>query len=98
MTNKKQINTITINLMTIPQLLYRCFHNNRYLLNFDFFMMIDDAFFNQNWVGTCWNRWVGRLTLGARLLCKNKKQKRIGEGSTAQLRPCSPGVSSAQVD
>ena len=35
----------------------------------------DDAFFNRNWAGTCWNRWAGPLALEFRLLCKNKKQR-----------------------
>ena len=35
----------------------------------------DDAFFNRNWDGACWNRWVGPLALDVGLLCKNKKQR-----------------------
>ena len=35
----------------------------------------DDAFFNRNWARPCWNRWVDPLSLGAGLLCKNKKPK-----------------------
>ena len=44
--------------------------------------MIDDAFFNQNWAGTCWGRWAGLglplgllLALDATLPCKNKRQR-----------------------
>ena len=36
---------------------------------------IDDAFFNQNWVGAGWNRLAGLLTLDVGLLCNNKKQR-----------------------
>ena len=35
----------------------------------------DDAFFNQNWAGAGWNRWVGPLALDVGLLFKNKKQR-----------------------
>ena len=37
----------------------------------------DDAFFNRNWVGACWNHWVGPLALDVGLLCKNKKQREL---------------------
>ena len=35
----------------------------------------NDAFFNWNWAGACWNRWVGLLALDLGVLCKNKKQR-----------------------
>ena len=35
----------------------------------------DDAFFNWNWAGACWDRWVGPLALDAALPCKKKKRK-----------------------
>ena len=35
----------------------------------------DDAFFNRNWVGACWDRWTGSLSLDAALPFKNKKRK-----------------------
>ena len=35
----------------------------------------NDAFFNRNWAGACWNRWAGPLALDVGLLCKNKKQE-----------------------
>ena len=35
----------------------------------------DDAFFNRNWAGACWNYWVGPLALDVGLLCKNEKSK-----------------------
>ena len=35
----------------------------------------DDAFFNRNWAGACWNRWAGLLALDVGLLYKNKKQR-----------------------
>ena len=36
---------------------------------------IDDAFFNRNWAGTCWNCWVGLLALDVGLLYKNEKPR-----------------------
>ena len=38
-------------------------------------MSIDDAFFNRNWAGACWDRWAGPLAMDVGLLCKNKKQR-----------------------
>ena len=35
----------------------------------------DDAFFNRNWAGVCWNRRAGPLALDVGLLYKNKKQR-----------------------
>ena len=35
----------------------------------------DDAFFNRNLVGECWDRCAGPLALDAALLCKNKEQR-----------------------
>ena len=46
----------------------------------------DDAFFNRNWAGACWNRWVGLLDLSIGLLCKNKKQKGSAGASPLPLR------------
>ena len=48
----------------------------------------DDAFFNRNWAGACWNRWAGTGTFAWPVrwlwtLDSSAKQetKRIGEGS-----------------
>ena len=35
----------------------------------------DDAFFNRNWVGACWDLWADPLALDAALPYKNKKQR-----------------------
>ena len=45
-------------------------------------MLTDDAFFNRNWAGACWNHWAGSLALDVGLLCKNKKQR-----GSARARP-----------
>ena len=49
-------------------------------------MEIDDAFFNRNWTGACWNRWAGPLALDARLLCKNKKRRGLAGARLLPLR------------
>ena len=46
----------------------------------------DDAFFNRNWAGAGWNRWVGPLVLDVGLLCKNKKQRRSARARPLPLR------------
>ena len=51
----------------------------------------DDAFFNRNWAGACWNRWVGtetavgpvRWLLMLRPPAKTRNKRGIGEGSPA---------------
>ena len=35
----------------------------------------DDAFFNRNWAGACWNRWASPLAMDAAFPCKNKKER-----------------------
>ena len=58
-------------------------------LSFPQTALIDDAFFNRNRAGECWNRWAGTGTTARpirwlwmlRPPCKNKKQRGIGRGS-----------------
>ena len=50
------------------------------------FFVVDDAFFNWNWVGACRNRWADPLTLDVGLLCKNRKQRRSARAHLLPLR------------
>ena len=46
-------------------------------------MSCDDAFFNRNWAGACWDRRADPLALGTALPCKSKKQR--GSAGTRSL-------------
>ena len=55
-------------------ILFNIIHMHHFLL-LPLPMEFDDAFFNRNWAGSCWNRWAGPLALDVELLCKNNKQR-----------------------
>ena len=44
-------------------------------LSFPQTTLTDDAFFNRNCAGACWDRWASLLSLDVALPCKNQKRK-----------------------